>query len=140
MQDAPIFADKAIGDLLSAHLRMRVIVCELQQLSVRLSAEPLLAAQIEIEARYAAIYRAFAPSETADSPGMLAATVPSLSMTRAWQELSDYALDLARADPTGDRDVPTVLNRLLDAAEKYLPSLSFLITPEEQESASDRTS
>lgn len=137
MREAPIFADEVIRDLLTAHLETRLLACEVAQLSERLPTEPLLAARIE--ARYAAIYSAFAPSAIAEGVGMLAAKIPSLSMTRAWRDLSAFALNLAHGDPTADSTVPAGLNRLLDRAEKYLPSLSFLIAPEEGEPNGDHT-
>lgn len=137
MDSAPIFADTHIRDLLHAFVTMRVLACQATELAQAVPADPALVEQLELKLGdvYAAMFEPPEGDPTRDSLARLAAAVPSLGLQRAWSALIEYIDDLSHGICPVTPDAADELTRLLDGAQRYLPSLSFLVTINDEEHA-----
>lgn len=130
MSEAPIFADKDIGQLLEHYLRVRIVACDIVTTVDQLPRVPLLAA--DVEALYRALHESFSHTDAAPTLGTLGARVPNLCLTQAWTRLTGFVSTLAEGPVPLEPATAADVTSLLDETQRYLPSLSFLVVPKEE--------
>jgi len=135
MSGAAIFADENIRDLLQGFLEARVLACEAVESAERAAEKPLEAENVEkaLGAVYAAVFETPDGTTKSRSLARLAAAVPHLAVTGAWEALIDFVDELSHGICDVSDETPEELTRRLDEAQLFLPSLSFLATNHQED-------
>jgi len=129
LTDNAIFTDIHIRKILIGFVKIRIETCNLL---LNLKTLPDNGkAMSKIEEGYKTVFEVMMKKEDPVYGSMTetAARITNLSMTKAWEDLECYIYDLENNLCSDEIKKAVHLDELLNNAQKYLPSYTFLATP-----------